>query len=358
MEQTNLAGLKREDFQATIQGKKTDLYILRNAKGSELAVTNYAGAICALMVPDKNGKMASVIMGHDSLEHVMNSSEAFLSVLIGRYGNRIKRSKFTLDGKEYTLAVNDGANHLHGGPTGFHKRVWDAEQIDKQTLKLHYLSVDGEEGFPGNLDVNVTYSLTDNNEFVIEYRATTDARTIFNPTHHAFFNLTGMANPTPSVLDYQLTVNADHYIPIDAESIPLGSIDAVEGTAFDFRTAHRIGDRIDSCQQTTNGSGYDHCWVLNKRESGELTFALRCSDPVSGRVLECYTTEPGMQVYTGNFCNGVVCAHGATLPKRCAICFESERFPDSPNRHYFPTATLEPGQTYSQTTVYKFSVEK
>lgn len=357
MEQTNLAGLKREDFQAEVQGKKTDLYILRNAKGAELAVTNFAGAVCSLMVPDRNGKMASVVMGHDSLEHVMNSAETYLSVLIGRYGNRIAKGRFTLDGKEYTLATNDGPNSLHGGPTGFHKRVWDAEQTDKQTLKLHYLSADGEEGFPGNLDINVVYRLTDNNEFAIEYSATTDARTIINLTHHAYFNLTGMADPTPSVLDYKLTVNADHYIPIDATAIPLGTIDAVEGTAFDFRTPHRIGDRIDSCLQTSNGNGYDHCWVLNKRQNGELSLAVRCADPASGRVLECYTTEPGVQVYSGNWCSGSICAHGATLPKRCAICFEAQRFPDSPNRPYFPSAILDPGQTYTQTTVYRFDVE-
>ncbi|MCQ2051213.1 MAG: galactose mutarotase [Bacteroidaceae bacterium] len=357
MEQTNLAGLKREDFQAEVQGKKTDLYILRNAKGAELAVTNFAGAVCSLMVPDRNGKMASVVMGHDSLEHVMNSAETYLSVLIGRYGNRIAKGRFTLDGKEYTLATNDGPNSLHGGPTGFHKRVWDAEQTDKQTLKLHYLSADGEEGFPGNLDINVVYRLTDNNEFAIEYSATTDARTIINLTHHAYFNLTGMADPTPSVLDYKLTVNADHYIPIDATAIPLGTIDAVEGTAFDFRTPHRIGDRIDSCLQTSNGNGYDHCWVLNKRQNGELSLAVRCADPASGRVLECYTTEPGVQVYSGNWCSGSICAHGATLPRRCAICFEAQRFPDSPNRPYFPSAILDPGQTYTQTTVYRFDVE-
>lgn len=357
MEQTNLAGLKREDFQAEVQGKKTDLYILRNAKGAELAVTNFAGAVCSLMVPDRNGKMASVVMGHDSLEHVMNSAETYLSVLIGRYGNRIAKGRFTLDGKEYTLATNDGPNSLHGGPTGFHKRVWDAEQTDKQTLKLHYLSADGEEGFPGNLDINVDYRLTDNNEFAIEYSATTDARTIINLTHHAYFNLTGMADPTPSVLDYKLTVNADHYIPIDATAIPLGTIDAVEGTAFDFRTPHRIGDRIDSCLQTSNGNGYDHCWVLNKRQNGELSLAVRCADPASGRVLECYTTEPGVQVYSGNWCSGSICAHGATLPRRCAICFEAQRFPDSPNRPYFPSAILDPGQTYTQTTVYRFDVE-
>lgn len=357
MEQTNLAGLKREDFQTEVQGKKTDLYILRNAKGAELAVTNFAGAVCSLMVPDRNGKMASVVMGHDSLEHVMNSAETYLSVLIGRYGNRIAKGRFTLDGKEYTLATNDGPNSLHGGPTGFHKRVWDAEQTDKQTLKLHYLSADGEEGFPGNLDINVVYRLTDNNEFAIEYSATTDARTIINLTHHAYFNLTGMADPTPSVLDYKLTVNADHYIPIDATAIPLGTIDAVEGTAFDFRTPHRIGDRIDSCLQTSNGNGYDHCWVLNKRQNGELSLAVRCADPASGRVLECYTTEPGVQVYSGNWCSGSICAHGATLPRRCAICFEAQRFPDSPNRPYFPSAILDPGQTYTQTTVYRFDVE-
>ena len=355
--ENNLSGLKREDFQGTIQGKKTDLYILKNKNGCEIAATNFAGALLSVMMPDREGKMASVVMGHDSLENVMNSKEEFLSTLIGRYGNRIAAGKFTLDGKQYSVALNNGVNHLHGGPTGFHKRVWDAEQLDQQTLKLHYTAADGEEGFPGTLNIDVTYKLTDSNEFVIEYEATTDKKTILNLTQHAYFNLNGMRKDTPAVLDYELTLNADHYIPIDETAIPLGTIDSVEGTAFDFRTPHKVGERIEGSQQTANGNGYDHCWVLNKREPGELSFAAKCYDAESGRFLECYTTEPGVQVYSGNYCSGSTCAHGSTLPKRCAICFEAQHFPDSPNRPYFPSTVLNPGEVYTQTTIYRFGVE-
>lgn len=355
--ENNLSGLKREDFQGTIQGKETDLYILKNKNGCEIAATNFAGALLSIMMPDREGKMASVVMGHDSLENVMNSKEEFLSTLIGRYGNRIAAGKFTLDGKQYSVALNNGVNHLHGGPTGFHKRVWDAEQLDQQTLKLHYTAADGEEGFPGTLNIDVTYKLTDSNEFVIEYEATTDKKTILNLTQHAYFNLNGMRKDTPSVLDYELTLNADHYIPIDETAIPLGTIDSVEGTAFDFRTPHKVGERIEGSQQTANGNGYDHCWVLNKREPGELSFAAKCYDAESGRFLECYTTEPGVQVYSGNYCSGSTCAHGSTLPKRCAICFEAQHFPDSPNRPYFPSTVLNPGEVYTQTTIYRFGVE-
>ena len=355
--ENNLSGLKREDFQGTIQGKATDLYILKNKNGCEIAATNFAGALLSIMMPDREGKMASVVMGHDSLANVMNSKEEFLSTLIGRYGNRIAAGKFTLDGKQYSVALNNGVNHLHGGPTGFHKRVWDAEQLDQQTLKLHYTAADGEEGFPGTLNIDVTYKLTDSNEFVIEYEATTDKKTILNLTQHAYFNLNGMRKDTPSVLDYELTLNADHYIPIDETAIPLGTIDSVEGTAFDFRTPHKVGERIEGSQQTANGNGYDHCWVLNKREPGELSFAAKCYDAESGRFLECYTTEPGVQVYSGNYCSGSTCAHGSTLPKRCAICFEAQHFPDSPNRPYFPSTVLNPGEVYTQTTIYRFGVE-
>ena len=354
----NISGLRREDFRKNIQGKQTDLYILRNNSGAEVAITNYAGALLSIMMPDRDGVYRSVIGGHDSIEHVENSPETYLSTLIGRYGNRIAGGKFTLDGKTYTLAANDGPNSLHGGPTGFHKRVWDAEQTDARTLRLHYRAADGEEGFPGNLDINVTYSLTDLNELVIEYEAVTDATTVVNLTNHAYFNLTGLCKDSAPVLDYMLTVNADHYIPVDNTCIPLGSIDSVEGTAFDFRTPHRIGDRIDSCLQTANGHGYDHCWVLNKRQPGELALAVKCCDPASGRTLECFTTEPGVQVYTGNWCNGSACAHGSTLPRRSAICFEAQHFPDSPNRPYFPSTILNPGEIYTQTTVYRFGVEK
>lgn len=354
----NLSGLRQADFQKDINGKKTDLFILTNKKGCEVACTNYGGALCTIMVPDREGKMGNVVQGHDSIDNVINSHEPFLSTLIGRYGNRICKGKFTLDGKEYNLAINNGPNALHGGPTGFHARVWDAEKLSENSVKLHYISADGEEGFPGTVDITVTYTFTDDNELVIDYKATTDKKTIINLTHHGFFSLSGIQKGTPSVERYLLTMNADHYIPIDDTSIPFGPVAAVEGTPFDFRTEHVVGERIDADdEQTKNGAGYDHCWVLNKREPGELSFAAKCVDPVSGRRMDVYTTEPGVQIYTSNWHNGFEGWKGATFPKRSAICFECQHFPDSPNRAYYPSVVLNPGEVYKQTSVYKFSVE-
>lgn len=356
----NLCGLKREDFQTEISGKQTDLFILRNINGCEVAVTNYGGAICAIMVPDKNGKMGNVIQGHDSIQHVIESPEPFLSTLIGRYGNRIKEGKFVLDGKTYQLAINNGPNSLHGGPTGFHCRVWEAMLIDPKTLELHYTSSYGEEGFPGELNITVRYTFDDSNCLHIEYRGRTNRRTIVNMTHHAFFSLAGVDDPTPTVDNLICTINADHYIPIDTNCIPLGSIDSVAGTPFDFTTPHTIGERINETNdaQITNGSGYDHCYVLNKSENGELSFAAKIVEPNSGRTMEMFTTEPGVQLYTGNWLNGFTGWHGATFPARSAICFEAQHFPDSPNRPYFPKVTLNPGETYKQHTIYKFGVEE
>lgn len=311
------------------------------------------------MVPDRNGKLANVVQGHDSIEGVINSPEPFLSTLIGRYGNRIAKGKFQLGNKEYKLTINNGPNSLHGGPTGFHARVWDAEQTSKQSLTLRYLSRDGEEGFPGNLDVTVVYTFTNQNELVITYSAITDQRTIVNLTHHAFFNLAGLANPTPSVENNIVTINADFYIPMDEVSIPTGEIAKVEGTPMDFRTPHTVGSRINEpFQQLVYGAGYDHCYVLNKKEPGTLTFAAKCVEPESGRSLEVYTTEPGVQVYTHNWANGFSGWHGATFPKRSAICFEAQHFPDSPNKGHFPPVILNPGDTYHQITIYKFGVEE
>lgn len=355
----NLSGLRQEDFQTTIDGKKTDLFILTNKQGCEVALTNYGGALCTIMVPDRDGKMGNVVQGHDSIDRVVHSHEPFLSTLIGRYGNRICKGRFTLDGKEYKLAINNGPNALHGGPTGFHARVWDAEKTAANSVTLHRTSPDGEEGFPGTVDVTVTYTFTDDNELVIDYRATTDKKTIINLTHHGFFSLSGLQKDTASVERYILTLNADHYVPIDETSIPLGTIDSVAGTPFDFRTPRVVGERIDADDmQTRNGVGYDHCWVLNKREPGELSFAAKCTDPVSGRSMEVYTTEPGVQIYTSNWHNGFEGWHGATFPKRSAICFEAQHFPDSPNRAYFPSVVLNPGEVYTQTTIFKFSIEQ
>lgn len=359
MEVSQLSGLKREDFQSTIQGKQTDLFTLVNSVGHEVCITNYGCALVAIMVPDREGKIANVIQGHDSIQGVVESPEPFLSTLIGRYGNRICKGHFTLDAKDYSLAINNGPSHLHGGPTGYHTRVWDAEQTDSQTLHLHYFSPDGEEGFPGNLDIKVTYRWTNDDELVIDYEATTDKKTIINLTSHGYFSLAGIANPTPDILDLQCHINADFYIPIDEESIPTGEIRRVEGTPFDFRTMHAVGDMIDADdEQTRNGAGYDHCFVLNKKEHGELSYAAKIVDPASGRSMEVYTTEPGVQVYTDNWATGYPGQHGATFPRRSAICFEAQHFPDSPNRGHFPSVVLRPGETYTQTTVYKFGVEK
>jgi aldose 1-epimerase len=359
MEVSKLSGLKREDFQSTIQGKQTDLFTLVNKSGNEVCITNYGGALVAIMVPDKNGKIANVIQGHDTIKGVVESPEPFLSTLIGRYGNRICKGKFTLDGKEYSLAINNGPNHLHGGPTGYHARVWDAEQKDAQTLSLHYLSPDGEEGFPGNLDITVIYRWTDDNELVIDYKATTDKKTIINLTNHGFFSISGIANPTPDIMDLQCQINADFFVPIDDTSIPTGEIRAVKGTPFDFTKMHAVGDMIDADdEQTKNGAGYDHCFVLNKRQPGELSYAAKIFEPHTGRTMEVYTTEPGVQVYTDNWATGYPGQLGATFPRRSSICFEAQHFPDSPNRPYFPGVVLAPGEEYTQTTIYKFGVEK
>jgi aldose 1-epimerase len=356
-ETENVSGLKRENFQTTVNGKKTDLYILRNSQGNEVAITNYGGAVVAIMVPDKNGKMANVIQGHDNIQDVINSPEPFLSVLIGRYGNRICKGQFQLHGKKYQLATNDGPNHLHGGPTGFHTKVWDAQQMNDHSLILKYVSSYGEEGFTGEMEIWVAYIFNDDNELVIKYQATTNKETIVNLTHHGFFSLSGIANPTPSVESQLLEVNADYYLPIDKVSIPTGEIRFVEGTPFDFRTPKTIGQDINADnEQLKNGQGYDHNYVLNKNEEGELSFAARVTEPVSGRTMEVYTTEPGLQIYTGNFLSGISGQFGATFPRRSAICLEAQHFPDTPNHPYFPSVVLYPGQTYTQKTIYKFGV--
>ena len=321
-ETVNLCGLKRENFQATINGKKTDLYILRNRKGFEVAISNYGGAICAIMVPGKDGKVANVIQGHDSIEQLTSGNEPYLSTLIGRWGNRICKGQFILNGKEYQLALNDGPNHLHGGSVGFNAKVWDARQMGPRSLALHRISSYGEEGFTGELDVTVEFTFTDNNELVIEYLATTNKKTIVNLTHHAFFSLAGTA-----------------------------------GTPFDFRKPKAFGQDINADhEQIKFGHGFDHNYVLNKQEEGELSFAAKVTDPKSGRTMEVYTTEPGLQLYTGNFLSGYKGANGCTFPYRSAVCFEAQHFPDSPNRPYFPSVVLNPGQRYKQKTVYRFGV--
>lgn len=358
-ETENICGLRRENFQSKINGKDTDLYILRNSEGNEVAITNYGGSLVAIMVPDRDGNRANVIQGHDNIEDCVNSPEPYLSTLIGRYGNRICKGKFQVHGKEYQLPINNGPNSLHGGKKGFNAKVWDALQMNDHTLVLKYVSPYGEEGFSGEMKTTVVYTFTDDNELVIEYMATTNKKTIVNLTSHGFFSLAGIANPTPTIENLECEINADFYIPIDETSIPTGEIRRVEGTPFDFRKPKTVGQDIDADnEQIKNGAGYDHCFVLNKKEEGELSFAARIKEPVSGRVMEVYTTEPGVQVYTDNWADGYKGQNGATFPRRSAICFEAQHFPDSPNRPYFPSVVLRPGEQYTQKTVYRFAVDK
>ena len=358
MEYQSVSGLRREDFQKVVDGKQVDLFFLRNENGCEVAVTNYGGSLVAIMVPDREGKMANVIQGHDCIDDCIASPEPFLSTLVGRYGNRICRGKFHLNGKEYNLAINNGPNHLHGGPTGFHARVWDAEQVNEHVLVLRYVSAYYEEGFPGELHMTVRYTWTDENELVIDYRGTTNKKTIVNMTSHGFFSLQGIANPTPSALDQVVEINADFYIPIDENSIPTGEILRVKGTPFDFTVPKPVGRDIDADdEQIKHGTGYDHCYVLNKKEVGELTFAARVLDPTSGRTMEVYTTEPGVQFYSDNWADGYKGHHGATFGNHSGLCFEAQHFPDSPNKAHFPSVVLRPGEVYTQKTVYKFGVE-
>lgn len=353
------SGLRKEDFQKEIDGKKTDLFVLTNKNGCEVAVTNYGGAIAAIMVPDKNGKFLNVVHGHDSIDNILNSPKKHLSTLIGRFGNRIKDGKFVLDGKEYQLAQNNKKNHLHGGPTGFHARVWDAVQTSENEVRMYYTSKDGEENFPGTLHMEVTFSLNDKNEFKISYSGNTDKTTIINMTHHIFVNLEGLTDPCPTVEDHLLTLNAKFYLPTDETQIPTGEIKRVDGTPFDFLTPRKIGERINEDNPALKiGDGYDHCFVVNKKNYGELAFAGKLVAPNSGRTMEIYTTEPGMQMYTANSHNGFKAYHGVRMPRRSGVAFEAQHFPDSPNIGFFPSTVLKPGDTYRQDTIYKFGVEK
>jgi aldose 1-epimerase len=347
--------MQKQSFGNTEDGQHVDLYILTNKNGMEAAITNYGGTVVSLKVPDRNGKLEDVVLGYDELDDYA-AGKAYIGATVGRYANRIAHATFTLDGITYTLAKNDGDNHLHGG---FNKRVWTAKDVSDsagQALELTYLSKDGEEGFPGKLAVQVVYTLTDQNELKIDYSATTDKDTVLNLTNHAYFNLAGQGNG--DILQQQIMIRADRFTPIDATSIPTGELRSVKGTPFDFTTATAIGARIDQDdQQLKLGRGYDHNWVLNSGASGSLSVAAQAYDPHSGRVLEVLTTEPGIQLYTGNFLDGIHGKDGKVYNRRYAFCLETQHFPDSPNKPNFPSAELKPGQHFQSTTVYKFSTK-
>jgi aldose 1-epimerase len=346
----------RKAFQDTIDGKMTDVYILKNKNGMTAAVTNYGGRLVGFWVPDKNGKMTDVVVGLGSVQEYVTSTEPYFGATIGRYGNRIANGKFSLDGKEYTLFKNNGPNTLHGGKKGFQYVVWDANQPNDSTLELHYLSKDMEEGFPGNLDVRVTYSLTGNNELKFDYIATTDKKTVVNLTNHAFFNLNGEGSGT--INNHVLQINADQYTPVDSTLIPTGKNETVQGTPFDFKNPTAIGARINDTAniQLKNGAGYDHNFVLNG--TGLKQAAIVTGDR-SGIVMAINTQEPGLQFYGGNFMKSKnTFKGGAKDDFRTAFCLETQHFPDSPNQPGFPSTVLEPGKTYQTTSVYQFSVKK
>ena len=352
--------IKKEDFKGEIEGKKVHLFILTNKKGHEVTLTNYGGAIAAIMVPDKKGHLENVVQGHDSLENYLNSPKKHLSTLVGRFANRIKDGKFMIDNEVYQLEQNNKNNHIHGGTNGFNTKVWDAVQMSFSEVKMYYTSVNGEEGYPGKLYMEVTFTFNDEDELIIKYSGHTTKKTIVNMTHHLFVNLDGIKDPCSSIEDHLLTLNSKLYLPTDENQIPTGEIKKVDNTPFDFLTKRTIGERINDYNdpQIKIGDGYDHCFVLDKKTNGELSFAGKLYSPNSGRTMEVYTTEPGLQVYTANSHDGFKGYHGIRMPRRSAIALEAQHFPNSPNVGFFPTVLLKPGETYNQTTIYKFGVEK
>ena len=348
----------KKNFETTIDGKPTDLYVLKNHNGMEAAFTNYGGRLVSLIVPDKNGKMTDVVVGFNSVEGYEKSTEPYFGATIGRYGNRIAKGQFSLGGKKYQLSINNGVNTLHGGKKGFQYRVWDAEKLNDSTLQLTYLSKDMEEGFPGNLNVKVTYSLTGDNGFKAEYEATTDKETIVNLTNHAFFNLNGEGSGT--ILNHTVQIYADKYTPIDSGFIPLGPIATVKGTPFDFTKPTTIGARIDENNiQLKNAKGYDDNFVLNGTKVYGLNHAATVTGDKSGIVMNIYTQEPGLQFYSGNFMFGKnTFSDGSKDDFRTAFAMETQHYPDSPNQPSYPSTVLKPGEVYKTYSVYDFSTIK
>ena len=347
---------KRESFGQTGDGQAVEIYTLKNRRGAEARITTYGGAVVSLTMPDRAGKFDDVLLGFDDLEGYQKTT-TYIGSLVGRYANRIAKGRFTLNGKEYTLATNNGENHLHGGIRGFDKVVWKARPLPArggQALELTYLSRDGEEGYPGNLTVRVVYTLTDANELKIDYYATTDKDTVVNLTNHNYYNLAGQGNG--DILGHLLTINASRFTPTDAGAIPTGELRAVRGTPFDFTRPTAIGARIEQDEEQLKlGKGYDHNFVVNGR-AGVLRLAARVTEPTTGRVMETWTTEPGVQLYTGNYLDGSDMGKGGKPYRhRYGFCLETQHYPDSPNRPEFPSTVLRKGARFRSTTVYKFS---
>ncbi|KAF2328394.1 aldose epimerase family protein [Flavobacterium nitrogenifigens] len=355
----NLVTIEKSEYGATAKGEKVESYKLKNQNGMEVDIITFGGRITDLKVPNKEGVSENVVIGFSSLAQY-EKENPFFGALIGRYGNRIAKGKFSLDGKEYQLAINNAPNALHGGPQGFFNVVWKADEVksgDTASLKLSYVSKDMEEGYPGTLKVFVTYTLTNDNQLEVLYEATTDKKTVVNLTQHSYFNLSG--DFTKTILDHELTLNADKLVPVDADLIPTGKLEDVAGTPFDFRTPKLIGAAINAKNdQLEKGKGYDHCWVLNNPEKGKTIIA-KVYHAASGRIMEMTTDEPGIQFYSGNFLDGTLpMPNGGTFAHRTGLCLETEHYPDSPNQKNFPTTVLNPGENYKTKTTFKFSVKK
>lgn len=356
MEKTvTLNGLKKENFETIVNGKKVELFILTNKNGCEVSVTNWGAKIVSINVPDKKGRFWDVVLGKQTIHDYLDDNEPYFGAICGRTANRIANGKFVLNGNEYNLAKNIGSNNLHGGYKGFNSVVWEAKQLDEQTLKLHYFSKNGEEGYPGNLLITVIYRISDLNAVEIEYKAVSDQATIINPTNHSYFNLSGEGDPY--IGDHELQINGDSFLPADETAIPFGNPEKVENTPFDFRSPHTIGERINSENtQLLYGNGYDHNFVLNRNGQTGLVCAAKAVSPQTGIVLETYTTEPGMQLYTGNYLNGSFTGKkGHVYPCRSAFCLETQHFPDSINHPEYPSIVLRAGEYFESKTVYQFS---
>lgn len=344
------ATVQKSAFGKTPGGKAVALYTLTNTNGLTAKITSYGAILTELHTPDKSGKMGDVVLGFNNLDAYVKG-HPFFGATVGRYANRIAKGKFTLDGHKYTLVVNNGPNHLHGGTVGFDKVVWEAKPVqraDGPAVRFHYVSKDSEEGYPGNLDVTLVYTLTNRNALRIDYTATTDKATVCNLTNHSYFNLAGHGD----VGGHELMLNCDKFVPVDDTLIPTGKIQAVKGTNMDFTAMHAIGDHINEVGK--DPTGYDHCYVVNGGGK-KLTLAAKVIEPTTGREMEVYTTEPGVQLYTSNFLDGTLTGKGGTVyQKHAALCLEAGRFPDTPNHPTFPSAELRPGQTYKQRTEYRF----
>ncbi|NRB64092.1 MAG: galactose mutarotase [Saprospiraceae bacterium] len=346
--------LASDKFERNIDGSEVGLFTLRNNNGLVTQITNHGGRVVTLWVPDQDGNYADIVLGYEAIEGYLQSNENYYGALIGRYGNRIANGSFVLEDSTYSLATNNNEHHLHGGITGFHHVIWDAQQISDSVLELKYFSKDGEEGYPGNLEVTVVYELTDQNELTLNYRATTDKATPINLTHHSFFNLHGAGEGT--INDHILQINASRYTPIREGLIPTGEIASVRDTPFDFTTPTAIGDRVEDTTslQIQYGFGYDHNFVL---DSSGLRTAAIIFEPVSGRQMEVITNEPGLQFYGGNFLDGQDTGKGGlSYERRAAFCLETQHFPNSPNQANFPSTTLYPGEIYQSTCIYRFSI--